>query len=521
MEKVLDKFNEITENEFSFIKLSSVNVNVRKCTCEFNFIYPSDKETLIKDRRDYIENVFGKLIKSVAEVKINLKKSHFDFDFFKADFFAFLSAYPTLASTLTDKDVKCELSDGNYIIKLFLQQSVYDYCIAQNISQAIADFLDCNFCETVRAELISLGTTVSDVRETAAQPVSNFVLDRPDEGRLIRPQNVEDFIGRIIYEPACYISDVKAPKENVVLCGSVSNIYVQNRKPKEGEEKTDKKFFKFVLEDFTDKISCVYFPTKKSVEQFGLLIPGKQIVARGKVDEDSYRGAGAKSFIIRDICLCTLPENFTPNRIRRRIPDNYSVVYPEKYVEEKQYSLFDAVAEVKTVPKYMLGKTFCVFDIETTGFNTELNKIIEIGAVKVVDGKVTETFSTFIDPCEDLPERIIKLTHIEDSDVRGKPHIEDVLPDFYKFSANTILVGQNVQFDHGFINAYGEKLGIYFDNVLMDTLSLAKTYYPGLKNYKLGTLTKFFNVENKGAHRAIYDAWATMEVFAKLAEKLA
>ena len=87
MEKVLDKFNEITENEFSFIKLSSVNVNVRKCTCEFNFIYPSDKETLIKDRRDYIENVFGKLIKSVAEVKINLKKSHFDFDFFKADFF--------------------------------------------------------------------------------------------------------------------------------------------------------------------------------------------------------------------------------------------------------------------------------------------------------------------------------------------------------------------------------------------------------------------------------------------------
>ena len=60
MEKVLSKFNEITENKFDFIKLSSVNVNVRKCTCEFNFIYPADKETLVRDRRDYIESVLDR-----------------------------------------------------------------------------------------------------------------------------------------------------------------------------------------------------------------------------------------------------------------------------------------------------------------------------------------------------------------------------------------------------------------------------------------------------------------------------
>ena len=520
MEKVLSKFNEITENKFDFIKLSSVNVNVRKCTCEFNFIYPADKETLVRDRRDYIESVFGKLIKSVADVKFNFKKSHFDFDFFKADFFAFLSAFPTLASTLSDKDVRCDLGEnGVYVITLMLQESVYNYCVAQNISSAVDDFLEASFCERIQVRFVSIGKTdLPEIVQTKS--VSEFVLERPDEGRYIRPQNVEEFIGRIIYEPAPYIQDVTAPKESAVLCGTINNIYVQNRKPKEGEEHSDRKFFKFILEDFTDKISCVYFPTKKTVEQFSLLVPGKQIVARGKVEEDTYRGDGAKSFLVKDICLCTLPENFTPNRIRRRVPDEYTTVFPQKYVEEKQYSLFDAVAEKKSVPPYMLGKTFCVFDIETTGFNTDLNKIIEIGAVKVVDGKVTETFSTFIDPCEPLPERIIKLTHIEDKDVIGQPHIEDVLPDFYKFTNCAILVGQNVQFDHGFVSAYGSKLGIYFDNTLMDTLSLAKTYYPGLKNYKLGTLTKFFNVENKGAHRAIYDAWATLEVFTKLAEKL-
>ncbi len=518
MEKILVKFNETTENKFDFIKLSSVNVNVRKGTCDFNFIYPAEHDSIVQSRKDYIEETLRKLIKSGAEIKINLKKSHFDFDFFKADFFAFLSGFPTLANTICDKDVRCNKTDDAYTIELILQQSVYEYCVMQNIESKIDDFLQASFCEKVSVAISSTGNT--DVKITESVTRSNYVLDRPDEGRLIRPQNVDDFIGRIIYEPAGYISDVTAPKENAVLCGTLSKIYEQYRKPKEGEERSDKKFFKFSIEDFTGKISCVYFPTKKTVDQFSLLIPGKQIVARGKVDEDTYRGQGAKTFIIKDICLCTLPENFVPNRLRRRVPDEYATVFPEKYVEKKQYSLFDAVKETASVPKFSIGKTFCVFDIETTGFNPDTDKIIEIGAVKVVDGKVTETFSTFIDPCEPLPERIIKLTHIENSDVQGKPLVDQVLPDFYKFVDGAILVRQNVQFDHGFIKAYGEPLGIYFDNMLMDTLSLAKTYYPGLKNYKLGTLTKFFGVENKGAHRAVYDAWATMEVFMKLAEKL-
>lgn len=518
MEKVLAKFNEMTENRFDFLKLSSVNVNVRKCTCDFNFIYPQSKEALLASKREFIETTFKKLIRSSAEVNIKLRKSHFDFDFFKADFFAFLSAYPTLANTLSDKDVTCQEVDGAHVIRLILQQSVYDYCISQNIQKDVDDFLSVNFCEDIKVEFVSLGTTEIEV-ETQTDAVREFTLERPDEGRLIRPQNVEEFIGRIVYEPASYIEDVTPPKDAAVLCGTVSKIFEQYRKPKEGEE-TQRKFFKFTLEDFTGSIPCVYFPSKKTVEQFSLLTAGKQIVARGKVEEDTYRGNGAKSYIIRDISFCTLPEGLVPNRIRRCVPEAYSVVFPEKYIQKTQSSLFDIGENDKKVPKFMLGKTFCVFDIETTGFNPDINKIIEIGAVKVVDGKVTETFSTFINPDELLPEKIIKLTHIEDSDLVGQPHIDEVLIDFYKFTDGAILVGQNVQFDLGFVRAYGAHLNIYFDNSIMDTMSLAKTYFPGLHNYKLGTLVKYFNVVNNGAHRAIHDAMATMQVFMKIAEKL-
>ncbi|MDE6398730.1 MAG: hypothetical protein K2L51_05360, partial [Clostridiales bacterium] len=366
MEKLLVKFNEITQNKFDFIKLSSVVVNVRKCTCEYTFIYPADKEQLVFDMRERIESTLKKIVQRTAAVHIKLKKSHFDFDFFKADFFAFLSAYPMLTGTLTDKDVVCEKTDeGKYTLKLILQKSVYDYCMLQNIRGAIEDFLSVHFCENIGLELISLADTTVSITQSAPA-LGNFMLDRPEEGRLIRPQNVEEFIGRIIYEPAGYIEDA-TPRESAVLCGTLSKIYEQQRKPKEGETQSDKKFFRFSIEDFTGKISCVYFPTKKTVDQFGLLIPGKQIVARGKIEEDTYRGDGSKTFMIRDICLCTLPADFVPNRVRRRVPDEYTTVFPEKYVAKKQYSLFDTGTAEKPVPPFMLGKTFVVFDIETTG----------------------------------------------------------------------------------------------------------------------------------------------------------
>ena len=521
MEKLLVKFNEKTGGEFDYLKLSTVNVYVKKYEFEFVFIYPAEKEREVNEKRDYIVSTLISLIRTTAKVNIKLKKSHFDFTFFKADFFAYLNKFPVLSSTLTDKDVSYREENGNIVVTLMLEESVYDYCAAQKISLEIDDFLSVNYCEKITVELISKGKTDIAVKDSGAAK-SEYVLERPDEGRSIRPQNVEEFIGNIVYDLAGYIEDAK-PKEYAVLCGTITHIFEQHRKPKENDEKDalrEKRFYKFGLEDYTGKISCVYFPSKKTVEKFGLLKVGKQIVVRGRIEEDTYRGGGALSFMVRDISLCTLPESFAVNKIYRRAPDEYSVVFPKPYVVKEQSSLFDGEVARAPVPPYLIGKTFCVFDIETTGLDTDLCKIIEIGAVKIVNGVMTETFSTFIDPQEPLSDKIKKLTGIEDSDLKGQPLIDAVMPDFYKFTEGSVLVGHNVQFDFGFITVKAKPMQFLFDNSLLDTFSLARTYVPGLSNYKLGTIAKHFGVVNEGAHRAIFDALATAEVFIKLAEKL-
>ena len=517
--KLLIKFNDSTNGEFDYIKLSAVNADVKKCEFEFVFIYPAEREGEVSAKRDYIVGALKNIIRTTAGVSIKLKKSHFDFTIFKANLSAFLNKFPALSSTITDKDIECATVDGNIEITLSLHESVYDYCISQKVSSEIADFISVNYCEKISVKLVSKGDTDITVKSRDGER-SQFALERPEEGRSIRPQNVEDFIGRIIYDLAEYISDAR-PKEYAVLCGTVSRITELESKPKmndKNELKPGKKYFRFSLEDYTGNIGCLYFPNKKTFDQFASLKEGKQIVARGRIDSDS-RGSGRLTFIVNDISLCTLPKDFKVNKIYRKAAEEYSVVFPKPYVSKKQSSLFD-VEVGASVPPFLIGKTFCVFDIETTGLDPYTCKIIEIGAVKLVDGVKTEVFSTFVDPKEPLTDKIKNLTGIQDADLKGQPLIEDVMPDFYKFTENCTLVAQNVPFDFSFISVNAKPMQFNFENPLLDTCELAKQHLKGLHNYKLDTIVKYYGIVNEGAHRAIYDAIATAEVFVKLAEKL-
>ena len=125
---------------------------------------------------------------------------------------------------------------------------------------------------------------------------------------------------------------------------------------------------------------------------------------RGSIQKDE-RGDAGVVFFIKDISYCTLPKDFTVNRIKRKVEDSYKTVIPKPCVKTSQPSLFD-FTEQKETTKSLLGKSYVVFDIETTGLNPREDMIIEIGGVKIVDGVFTETFSTFIDPNIPIPERI-------------------------------------------------------------------------------------------------------------------
>nr|MCR4989522.1 PolC-type DNA polymerase III [Lachnospiraceae bacterium] len=163
---------------------------------------------------------------------------------------------------------------------------------------------------------------------------------------------------------------------------------------------------------------------------------------------------------------------------------------------------------------------FVVFDIETTGFSPEKNRIIEIGAVKISKGKIIDRFSTFVNPHVPIPYRIIQLTSIKDSMVKDAPDIEEVLPDFVSFCKDTILVAHNAKFDTGFINANSRKLGIDFEYTSVDTVGISRILFPDLKNHRLETVCKKLGVVLDNHHRAVDDAEATAHCFLKMASAL-
>ncbi len=156
-----------------------------------------------------------------------------------------------------------------------------------------------------------------------------------------------------------------------------------------------------------------------------------------------------------------------------------------------------------------------VFDIETTGFGPVKDKIIEIGAVKLVGGEITETFSTFINPEIPIPEEITKLTSITNEMVRDAERIEEVLPKFLKFCENCILVAHNASFDVGFIRKKAELLQIKVGFTSVDTVAIARILLPHLTNYKLHIVCKELNISLENHHRAVDDAMATAEIYKK------
>ncbi len=157
-----------------------------------------------------------------------------------------------------------------------------------------------------------------------------------------------------------------------------------------------------------------------------------------------------------------------------------------------------------------------VFDIETTGFNRKTDKIIEIGAVKIEGGKVTERFSEFINPEMPIPPRIVSLTHITDDMVKDAETIDKVLPRFLAFVGDRFVVGHNVKFDAGFIEEKSRQLGYSFSNSWVDTVGISRSVLSGLRNYKLDTVAAELGVKLDGHHRAVNDAECTMEIYLKL-----
>lgn len=161
--------------------------------------------------------------------------------------------------------------------------------------------------------------------------------------------------------------------------------------------------------------------------------------------------------------------------------------------------------------------TYVSFDIETTGFSPITNEIIEIGAVLVSNGMIVDEFHTLVQPTQPVPFDITLITGITNEMLSDAPRLDDILCDFLAFIGDYPLVGHNVGFDVNFVYDGATRcLGHGIDNIHVNTIRLAKPAAPDLPNYKLGTVLKYFGIENESAHRALSDAKATYQLYEKL-----
>ncbi|MGN0435310.1 MAG: PolC-type DNA polymerase III [Wujia sp.] len=167
-----------------------------------------------------------------------------------------------------------------------------------------------------------------------------------------------------------------------------------------------------------------------------------------------------------------------------------------------------------------IDSEYVVFDIETTGLSPTNNKIIEIGAVKIKDGRIQDTFSEFVNPEVPIPYNITKLTSITDNMVMEAPTIDVILPRFLEYVGEASLVAHNAEFDTSFIKTYAESLGLKYDYTVVDTMTLAHVLIPELGKYTLDRLCKQFGVSLEHHHRACDDAAATAEIFVKMLKML-
>ena len=159
-----------------------------------------------------------------------------------------------------------------------------------------------------------------------------------------------------------------------------------------------------------------------------------------------------------------------------------------------------------------IDTTYCVLDLETTGFSFRTEKITEVGIMKVKNGEVIDEFSCFVNPEKPIPQRVVEVTNITDDMVKDAETIDKVMPKILEFVGDSVLVAHNADFDIGFLKYNANELGLSLDNTYLDTLRLAKDLFPDYKKYKLGKIAENLGIKVEVAHRALDDVDTTVKV---------
>ena len=515
------KINELTDNKFGLM-LKNATLNKKSGLCLVEFIY-RDGVVLSPEARANIEKIAKELLPSMVEYQFKYTKNYVTNEAVTNFAQHFLSKqFPSIPNKI--EKVDCEGKEKSLMVAI--NEAQIEYALNKGFKTKLEEALLKNFMHSIN---ISVQPLKEQFEEVLIESESLVFESEPIEQRFIEVGEVAPVVGELTETLAHYIKDKKTPEEEVVFCGKLTFIkefsYTPKRKTKENaktdgdqekiEEKT-RKYYKFTLEDFTGKVSCTYFSNSKTEPLIAEFKTGDQLIISGKLEEDKF--SGGVSLRVKNISRCVLPEKFEEEIIYKEVPENYRYVIPEPVEYYSQADLFSS--EQKTVHEFFLNNDVVVYDFETTGKHVDgTDRIVEIGAVKLIQGKMVETFSCLVNPEMKIPKDATAIHGIVDDDVKDKHTYEEVLPDFYKFTHGCYLSGYNIDgFDNIYLTYFGKLCGYNFDNPSIDAFPLARKGIKGLKNYKLKTVAEHLNVPLDHAHRAVFDTMATAEVLLKLSE---
>lgn len=361
------------------------------------------------------------------------------------------------------------------------------------------------------------------------------------------------FFGQNIKKKAIKMTELVEDFSQQVVEGTMKQIEFRTTR-------TGTEFLTFDLVSSPNAVSCKLFvPQEKSQLLHDNLIDGQEYRVQGNLRYDQF--ARTQLLFVESIASAQMDHREDNAKVKRTelvlhtkmttldgfvelkdlfkrldewghtgvaITDAGSVqCYPEAYALGKKYNkkvlyglelrlLTDFLPIAYSCDGKDRSSDVTVFDIETTGFSKYNDRITEIGAVRIIDGQIADTFQTLVNPEMVISEEITKLTGITNQMVHEAPTIDQVMGAFLDFSKNSVYVAHNANFDIGFISENCRRLGVEFEPSYIDTVNMGRALMPRLNNHKLNTLSKNLGVRLLNHHRASDDAVATSEVFLKL-----
>ena len=458
-----------------------------------------------------------------------------------------------------------ELADNKIIIKLNTSGS--QILKSQNCQTIIEQLIEDTISKRVKVEFCDLQVDSSKMQEYVAEKEINEakvvnsaitsiqIESRPNSADIKISDSIEGrtkgiIIGKPFTDTIMNISEVTPDSGKIAIKGEV--FRTESREVRSG-----KFIYIFDITDYTSSVTIKMFVDKKDFVNISQrIVEGTCLKIKGDAQYDKYsKELAILAFDIIEIEKEIRHDDSFEKRVELHLHTQMSAMdgvtsatelvkraakwghkaiaitdhgvvqaYPDAYAASKKnnikiiygvecYLLDDSVPIVYEPNENTLDDEFVVFDIETTGLNPNKDKITEIGAVKIKDGKIIDRFSAFVNPGISIPSFIVKLTGITDDMVSDSPPIELVLNEFIEFIEGAVLVAHNANFDVGFIKYNAKLMGEKIRNPYIDTLELCRKMFPELGKYKLNLVAKHLGIELENHHRAVDDSMATAKIF--------